>query len=475
MQNSIADRAWLAAIVDSSDDAIISKTLDGIITSWNRSATRIFGYQPDEMIGQPIIRIIPLDLHAQEVEILSKLKRGERIEHFETVRVAKDGHLVDISLTVSPLRDDDGHLIGASKIVRDISEQKKAERTRQLLLNELNHRVKNMLASVQAIVQGTLRHTSDPAQFVDSFNGRIQSLARVHSMLSSSTWQGADLRELIRDQIVRGPVDESRLTAWGPAVHLEPQMALHMALILHELGTNSVKYGALSATTGWVTVSWIVVDAVLNLQWVERGGPLARAPTTRGFGSTLIEQSAKTVGGTATPIWETEGITWQITLPLPGPEAEVASSRGSEWVETVGQKASALPPPAAPKLSGRRILIIEDEPLVSLDLMACIEDADGIVVGPSGSAKDALRLIETDTFDAALLDANLHGKPVDAIATALTDRNIPYVFVSGHSRAGLPVAFAKAPLVSKPFSHAQIVAAVSNLLQCHPQIALLKS
>jgi PAS domain S-box-containing protein len=114
MQNANADRAWLAAIVDSSDDAIISKTLDGIITSWNRSATRIFGYQPDEMIGQPIIRLIPLELRAEETEILSNLKRGKRIEHFETVRLAKDGHLDDISLTVSPVRDEQDNLIGAS-------------------------------------------------------------------------------------------------------------------------------------------------------------------------------------------------------------------------------------------------------------------------------------------------------------------------------------------------------------------------
>jgi PAS domain S-box-containing protein len=258
MHNTNDDRVWLAAIIDSSDDAILSKTLDGIVTSWNRAATRIFGYLPEEMIGQPIMRIIPQELRAEEVEILSKLRRGERIEHFETVRLSKDGHLIDISLTISPVHDEAGNVIGASKIARDITEKKRAEKTRQLLLNELNHRVKNMLASVQAIVQGTLRNTSDPAQFVDSFSGRIQSLARVHSLLSTSTWYGADLRELIRDQIMRGPVDESRLTAWGPAVHLEPQMALHIALMLHELGTNSLKYGALSASTGWITVSWTV-------------------------------------------------------------------------------------------------------------------------------------------------------------------------------------------------------------------------
>jgi two-component sensor histidine kinase len=333
-----------------------------------------------------------------------------------------------------------------------------------------------MLASVQAIVQGTLRHTSEPARFVESFGGRIQSLARVHSLLSASTWYGADFRELIRDQTMRGLVDESRLTAWGPAVHLEPQMALHMALMLHELGTNSVKYGALSTTTGWVTASWTVVDAVLNLQWVERGGPLVKAPSSRGFGSTLIEQSAKTVGGKAHMIWEAEGVTWQITLPLPGPEAAVASSRGSEWVDTSGKlPAPALAPAVQRRLSGKRLLVVEDEPLVSLDLMACIEDADGIVVGPTGNQKDALGLIEIESIDAAVLDANLHGKPVDQIAAALTQRNVPFVFVSGHSREGLPAAFAKAPLVSKPFSHQQIIDALSKLLHRSGNVTQLKS
>jgi PAS domain S-box-containing protein len=475
MQDTNADRAWLAAIVGSSDDAIVSKTLDGIVTSWNRGATRIFGYQPEEIIGQPILRLIPPELRDEEAEILSKLKRGERVEHFETVRLTKDGHLVDISLTISPVHDEVGNVIGASKIARDITEQKKAEKTRQLLLNELNHRVKNMLASVQAIVQGTLRNTSDPTQFVDSFSGRIQSLARVHSLLSTSTWYGADLRELIRDQIMRGPVDESRLTAWGPAVHLEPQMALHIALMLHELGTNSLKYGALSTPAGWITVSWTVVDAILNLQWVERGGPAARAPSKRGFGSTLVEQSAKTVGGKAQAVWELEGVTWQVTLPLPGPEAKVAASRGSDWLDTTVQaKAGARSPATASKLSGRRLLVIEDEPLVALDLIACIEDADGIVVGPAGSEKDALQLIETETVDAALLDANLHGKPVDRIAAALTGRNIPFVFVSGHNRDGLPAPFAKAPLVGKPFTHAQIVDTVGNLLQRDGNVTRLK-
>src|SRR3546814_3412713 len=143
--------ARLAAIVAFSDDAIISKTLQGRITSWNAGAVRIFGYEADEIVGQPITRIIPPELRGEEEEILAKLQRGERIDHFDTVRIAKDGRRVDISLTVSPLRDRTGKVVGASKVARDISERKQNEQLQRLLLDELNHRVKNTLAMIQAI------------------------------------------------------------------------------------------------------------------------------------------------------------------------------------------------------------------------------------------------------------------------------------------------------------------------------------
>src|SRR6185295_4703897 len=119
------DSARLAAIVSSSDDAIISKTLDGTITSWNAGAERIFGYKPEEIVGQNILRLIPTELRHEEKEIVGRLSRGERIEHYETVRVAKDGRRVDISLTVSPMRDASGSVVGASKVARDVTERKR--------------------------------------------------------------------------------------------------------------------------------------------------------------------------------------------------------------------------------------------------------------------------------------------------------------------------------------------------------------
>ena len=193
------ESARLASIVASSDDAIISKTLDGRITSWNAGATRIFGYKAEEMIGEPITRIIPLELHAKETQILAKLKRGERIDHYETVRVTKEGRLVDISLTVSPLRDKSGNVIGASKVGCDVTERKQAEKLQRLLVDELNHRVKNTLATIQAIASQSLHHAKSPADFVSGFTGRLQALARTHDLLTRTKLQGIRIQGLIHD------------------------------------------------------------------------------------------------------------------------------------------------------------------------------------------------------------------------------------------------------------------------------------
>ena len=238
--------ARLAAIVTSSDDAILSKTLEGIITSWNAGATRIFGYEADEMIGQHISRLIPAELEEEETLIISKLAAGERIEHFETVRVTKDGRRIDVSLTVSPLRNDAGDVIGASKVARDITEKKQAEKLQQLLVEELNHRVKNTLATVQAIANQSLVRAKSQKDFVTSFSGRLQALAKLHTLLTQTNMRGTDLSELIASQVRLGSPDEDRVSINGPFLFLGAQEANHLGMVLHELTTNARKYGALS-------------------------------------------------------------------------------------------------------------------------------------------------------------------------------------------------------------------------------------
>lgn len=186
--------ARLAAIVETSDDAVISKGLDGIVESWNASATRIFGYQAEEMIGQSITKLIPPELQDEETEILAKLGRGERIDHYDTVRVAKDGTRLAVSLTISPIHDAKGRVVGASKIARDVSERKQHENLQRMLFDELNHRVKNTLATIQSLARQPLRTAASPSQFVDSFIGRIQALARAHDILVEQKLSGNERR-----------------------------------------------------------------------------------------------------------------------------------------------------------------------------------------------------------------------------------------------------------------------------------------
>ncbi|MGA8977342.1 MAG: PAS domain S-box protein, partial [Pseudolabrys sp.] len=170
----------LASIVESTDDAIVSKNLDGIIANWNRGAERIFGYTSEEAIGQPITMVIPADRQSEEREILTRIRRGERIDHYETVRRRKDGSLVVVSLTVSPVKNAEGQIIGASKIARDITEQKRSQEQIATLAREAEHRSKNLLATVQATVR--LSQSETPDGLKRAIVGRIQSLANVHSL-----------------------------------------------------------------------------------------------------------------------------------------------------------------------------------------------------------------------------------------------------------------------------------------------------
>jgi PAS domain S-box-containing protein len=153
---------FLAAVVDSSDDAIITKTLDGTITSWNASAARLLGYVADEIIGQPITVLIPPDRQEEEQHIIANLRAGNRIEHYETVRVAKDGRLIDVSLTISPLRDQTAEIVGASKILRDVTERKRIERELQELLAERNQ----LLASERAARSEAERLSTSKDEFL---------------------------------------------------------------------------------------------------------------------------------------------------------------------------------------------------------------------------------------------------------------------------------------------------------------------
>ena len=204
------DHAWLAAIVDSSDDAIASKTLDGIVTSWNPAAMRLFGYAPAEIIGKPITTIIPPELHAEETEILTRLRRGEPIEHFETIRVAKDGRRIDVSLTVSPIRNEEGDIIGASKIARDITERKRTDH----LLREANRQKDEFLATLAHELRNPLAPICASAELFKHARSLAPELRAATAILER---QARQMTHLVDDLL-----DVSRITSGRIRLHLEP-------------------------------------------------------------------------------------------------------------------------------------------------------------------------------------------------------------------------------------------------------------
>jgi PAS domain S-box-containing protein len=458
--------ARLAAIVTSSDDAIISKTLEGRITSWNTAATSIFGYTPEEMVGQSIMRIIPPHLHDNEREILARLRRGEHIRHYETVRVAKDGRLVDISLTVSPLRDGTGNIIGASKVGRDITERKRAEKLQALLMNELNHRVKNTLATIQALASQSLRRAKSHSDFVSSFTGRVQALARAHDLLTHTKLQGADVLDLVREQVLLGAADDNRISCSGPVLMLDSQLVVHLALVLHELATNARKHGALSVPGGRLSVQWEMRTnggRTLLMEWKETGVPMVATPKERGFGSTLIEQTLSAHGGEVTMRYGADGLTGQIKMPLPL-EAEPAIARSAAGGDREGRVSFLPSQNTLQPLYGRRVIIIEDEPLVAMELESTLTAAGCDVIGMAGTLEKARLLISQARCDAALVDVNLAGHPVDELAAALTQKKIPFAFVTGYGREGIPRAFRDAVLLKKPFGQDQLIAVMELLI-----------
>jgi PAS domain S-box-containing protein len=305
----------LASIVEFSDDAIISKNLNTIITSWNKGAERLFGYLAEEAIGKPVTILIPSDRHQEEVAIIERIRRGDRVDHYETIRQRKDGCLIDVSLTISPIRDANGKVIGASKIARDITERKRSDVQLSALAREAEHRAKNLLANVRAMVQ--LSQADTPAGLKEAIAGRIEALANVNSLFAQSRWTGAELGSLVKQELSPYSRDgEMRTQIDGPIAVLKPGVAQAIAVALHELATNAAKYGALSVAKGFVRVEWSrAADDQLVLRWTEAGGPRVNPPTRSGFGIGMIESMIRDgVKGRVQLNWRAEGLACEIAI-----------------------------------------------------------------------------------------------------------------------------------------------------------------
>lgn len=314
-------RDWLAAIIAGSDDAIISKDLAGNIRSWNAGATRLFGYSAEEVIGRPITILIPEDRLDEEPRILAEIRKGRRVEHFETRRQRKDGSLIDLSLTISPIRNASAVIVGASKIARDITHRRKTEEAQKLLFREMQHRIKNLFALTAGIVSLSSRSSENITDVVQTIHERLTALSRAHDLTMIDL--GADgfnereagLQMLL--EIILRPYDGQVRIAAGDAAPLVKGKALtNFALLLHELTTNAAKYGALSVPGGMLDVRIIKQGEEITLIWTETGGPPIANLRTSGFGNRLESSVALALGASVERDWRPEGLAMVIRVPL---------------------------------------------------------------------------------------------------------------------------------------------------------------
>ena len=285
--------AQLAAIVEASADGLVSASLDGSIQTWNPGAEALFGYTAAEIIGRPLADLVPPDQMHELRSDLTKVSLGETVKR-EGTRRHKDGHFVQILTTASPMTNS-GKVNALSVAMEDISERKQREAQVNLLNRELAHRVKNTLAVTQSLANQTLRNNTTAEGFRRAFQGRLQALAAATDMLTENDWGVLEFSELVnRLENVFGTAP-GKLRKSGPRVNLPSDLSVPLALALHELGTNALKYGAWSVDEGHVELVWgVQKDAVtsqLSIRWSEHGGPVVRTLGSKGFGTVLIERT----------------------------------------------------------------------------------------------------------------------------------------------------------------------------------------
>jgi len=279
----------------------------------------LFGLPVDKIVGRTDEDVVPAESRAAVIA-LKQAALADGLTKDQELRIVQSGMSRWYDLHIEPLRDLSGALVGLSCAAVDVTDRKEGEAHLRLLMRELTHRSKNLLAVIQAMSRQTARHAGTIDAFLEQFSARLQALARSHDLLVQESWHGASLNELVRLQLGhyldRGA---SQVTVDGTPLFLRPEAAQSLGLALHELATNAAKYGALSVPTGHVTIRWQPQPARegIELTWSERGGPSVRPPDRRGFGSLVIEKNlSRSLNATVAMTFEPGGLCCRILIPV---------------------------------------------------------------------------------------------------------------------------------------------------------------
>jgi light-regulated signal transduction histidine kinase (bacteriophytochrome) len=328
------------------------------------------------------------------------------------------------------------------------SERRRAQERQELLIAELNHRVRNILGLIRGVITQSKDSASDVEAFTKVIGGRIHALAMAHDQITADNWGPAAFRGLINAEAgayLAGKAD--RVVISGPDVLIEPQAFTTIALVIHEMMTNSAKYGALSDSLGRVEIA-TALDALgrLTIDWSEHGGPPVKPPTRRGFGSTVIERSIRhDLKGDAQVEFAPAGLRALFTIPAAYVSAAPAEVRsGAETIAESAEDAGRMP---------KDVLVVEDNMIIALDAEDIMRKFGVSTVRSASSVAQALREISDHAPEFALLDVNLGAETSFEIARRLTEMGVPFVFATGYGeQVAFPPEYSDVPKLRKPYS-----------------------
>jgi PAS domain S-box-containing protein len=414
--------------------------------SWDDGQCRIFGV--DRQSYPVTIQNIRTLIHPEDRDRLAKaysqVTEHTPSFHAEFRACRPNGELRWCIGTVAASFDG-GRIVKMSGVTVDITDRKDAEQRQTLLAREVDHRARNALAVAQSIVRLTRASSID--EYVTAVEGRIGALARSHALLSDSRWQGADFGTIVEEELAPYRANgRHKCIVAGPKIVLEPATAQALALALHELATNAAKYGPLSVPMGQVRLTWEVRSGNLVLEWSETGGPPVEPPSTKGYGSRLINASIEgLLNGAPTFDWRRDGLHFSLSVPL------------NDEVKLAARANRGLPPPARnnvitvpPLLVGNRLLLAEDEALVAIDIKDMLVELGFEVVGPYSNVAQALAVVTNYGIDAAILDINLGGELIYPVAERLIDKGVPFMFMTGYGAEAIDERFAHCRVLQKP-------------------------
>jgi PAS domain S-box-containing protein len=418
---------------------------------WDEGQSRIFGLDHESFV--PSLENISGGIHPEDVGRIRHafigLSAHKPTCELEFRIVRPDGELRWCTAAAAASFDGSGVLVRYSGVTTDITDRKEAETRQALLTREVDHRAKNMLAVVQAIVRMAKRDTVE--DYVKAVEGRIGALAQTHELLSQSRWEGADVLRLILDEMAPYHGDnQQRVTAVGPSLVLVPEQAQLVAMAVHELATNAAKYGSLSVETGRVDVSWSASEGILSLIWRESQGPKVTVPKKTGFGTRIISSLGSGRRGRTQFDWRPAGLTFTLEMQLQ-----------DQGVEGPAAKPVHMPP-------GSRLLLVEDELVVGMFMQEVLETIGYRSTNPVGRLSEAIAAANGERFLGAVLDMNLNGEIVYPLAELLAAQSVPFLFVTGYAPHTIDPRFSSVPILQKPVLEEQLAMTLRKVLGRQP-------